>query len=96
MVDLFTVILLAASALFFTGGTIGLVRLPDVHCRLHALTKADNVGLGLLIAALMIRADSAADLFKLAAIWLLVIAAGAATCFLLAQSARRPSERRGP
>ncbi|MEJ2620134.1 MAG: monovalent cation/H(+) antiporter subunit G, partial [Candidatus Thiodiazotropha sp.] len=26
-----------------------LLRLPDLHTRLHALTKADNLGLGLLM-----------------------------------------------
>ena len=36
-------------ALFFLAGTVGLLRFPDVHARLHALTKADNVGLGFLL-----------------------------------------------
>ncbi len=46
LIELASTVLLAVSLFFFTAGTIGLVRLPDLHSRLHALTKADNVGLG--------------------------------------------------
>jgi len=41
-------LLLLGSGFFFLAGTVGLLRFPDVHSRLHALTKADNLGLGLL------------------------------------------------
>ena len=42
-------------SLFFLGGTIGLLRFPDVYARLHALTKADNTGLSLIILGLSLR-----------------------------------------
>ena len=35
---------------FFWGGSLGLLRFPDIYSRLHALTKADNLGLGLVVA----------------------------------------------
>lgn len=87
--DLISAVLLGAAMLFFIAGTVGLLRFPDLHCRLHALTKADNVGLGLVIAALILRADSAAEAFKLALIWLMVLTASASVCFLVAGEARR-------
>jgi multicomponent Na+:H+ antiporter subunit G len=34
-----------AGAFFFLAGTVGLLRFPDTLTRLHALTKADNLGL---------------------------------------------------
>jgi hypothetical protein len=37
--------LIGAGLVFFVAGSIGLLRLPDVYSRLHALTKADNLGL---------------------------------------------------
>ena len=37
-------ILLLFAVFFFVGGTVGLLRFPDVYSRLHALTKADNIG----------------------------------------------------
>jgi multicomponent Na+:H+ antiporter subunit G len=82
--DALSAVLLALSLFFFTAGTIGLLRLPDLHSRLHALTKADNVGLGFGILAVMIRADSWTTVFKLALIWVLVLAAGASVCYLIA------------
>jgi multicomponent Na+:H+ antiporter subunit G len=50
---------------FFLAGTFGLLRFPDVYPRLHALTKADNVGLGLIVAGLAIQAASWAAALKL-------------------------------
>ncbi|WP_258934164.1 monovalent cation/H(+) antiporter subunit G [Nesterenkonia pannonica] len=48
--DLFGLALVVVGALFFTAGTVGLLRFPDVRSQLHALTKADNLGLGLMLA----------------------------------------------
>ena len=47
--DIVTIIaILPAGAFFFLAGTVGLLRFPDTLTRLHALTKADNLGLGLV------------------------------------------------
>ncbi|MDP3386030.1 MAG: monovalent cation/H(+) antiporter subunit G [Eubacteriales bacterium] len=47
-------ILLAASSFFFLVGTIGLIRMPDAFCRMHATTKSDTLGAGLALLALVI------------------------------------------
>lgn len=73
--------------LFFFAGTLGLLRFPDVYTRLHALTKADNVGLGLILAGLALEADSFATALKLLLIWLLALLASATTCHLIARNA---------
>jgi multicomponent Na+:H+ antiporter subunit G len=86
--DLISTALLTVALFFFTAGTIGLVRLPDLHSRLHALTKADNVGLGFAVFAAMLQAEAWTTVFKLGLIWLLVLAAGATVCFLIAERAR--------
>lgn len=39
---------------FFFVGTVGLLRLPDVFTRMHATTKSDTLGAGLIIVAAMI------------------------------------------
>ncbi len=87
-----------AAAPFFLAGSVGLLRFPDLYCRLHALTKADNIGLGLLILGLMIQSLSLADFLKLLLIWLLVLLAGSTAAHLVARSAlrqgRKPWERR--
>jgi multicomponent Na+:H+ antiporter subunit G len=76
--------LLVTGAAFFLAGTVGLLRLPDAHARLHALTKADNVGLGFIVAGLGLQADSILAVAKLAMIWLLALVASAAAAFLIA------------
>jgi multicomponent Na+:H+ antiporter subunit G len=81
-----TLILLAA--FFFLAGTVGLLRFPDVFTRLHALTKADNVGLGLLVAGLAIHTGWWAA-GKLIVIWLLVLGASALVAHSIARAALR-------
>ena len=60
MIDSLSVTLMLVGAGFFLAGTLGLVRFPDVYTRLHALTKADNLGLGLIVLGLMLQAESVA------------------------------------
>ena len=84
-----TILLLLAGAVFFLAGTVGLLRLPDVYTRLHSLTKADNVGLGLIATGLALQAESWAAIGKIALIWLLVLLASATGAHLVARSARR-------
>jgi multicomponent Na+:H+ antiporter subunit G len=43
--DIFSIAAIGAGTLFFFAGTVGLLRFPDALTRLHALTKADNLGL---------------------------------------------------
>ncbi len=89
LTDFLTLLLLLAGAVFFLAGTVGLLRFPDVYSRLHALTKADNVGLGLVVAGLALQAESWAVAGKLLLIWLLVLLAGASVAHLVAAAARQ-------
>ncbi len=87
MINNLTILLLVMGGFFFLAGTIGLLRFPDVFTRLHALTKADNLGLGLIVAALSIQAESWTVVGKLVLIWLLVLFASSTTCHLIARAA---------
>lgn len=49
IVQALSVLLVAAGCLFFLAGTVGLLRLPDFFCRLHATTKCDAVGAVLIL-----------------------------------------------
>jgi multicomponent Na+:H+ antiporter subunit G len=86
--DLFTVIAVAAGAVFFLAGTVGLLRFPDTLTRLHALTKADNLGLGLIVLGLLPLSADWRDALKLVVIWLLTLLASAAASQLIARVAR--------
>ncbi|MFT7243361.1 MAG: multicomponent Na+:H+ antiporter subunit G [Candidatus Azotimanducaceae bacterium] len=85
--DVFTVVMTASGLFFFFAGSIGLLRFPDVFCRLHALTKADNLGLGLIVIGVLPQAASVFDALQLILIWLLVMVAGAMSCYLVANQA---------
>ena len=89
MLDLFTIVLVLAGAVFFLAGVVGLLRFPDTLSRVHALTKADNVGLGLVVIALLPQAGSIGTGFKLLLIWLLVLLASATVGQLIGRVARR-------
>ncbi len=87
--DYLSLALVAVALFFFIAGTLGLLRFPDLYCRLHALTKADNVGLGFLVLALMLQAENWQEVFKLGLIWVLVLVASTTACFLIAHEAYR-------
>ena len=87
--DIFTVVAVTAGVLFFIAGTVGLLRFPDTLTRLHALTKADSLGLGLVVLGLLPRAHGALGALKLVTVWLLVQLAGATVAQLIARDARR-------
>jgi multicomponent Na+:H+ antiporter subunit G len=50
--DILSVILMGMGLFLFASGTLGLIRLPDFYCRMHATGKCDTLGalLALLVA----------------------------------------------
>jgi multicomponent Na+:H+ antiporter subunit G len=88
-VDIMTVVLVSAGAFFFMAGTIGLLRFPDTLTRLHALTKVDNLGLGLIVFGMLPQAQGLLGALKLISIWLLVQLSGAIVSQLIAQATQR-------
>jgi len=65
-----------------------LLRFPDTFTRLHALTKADNLGLGLVVFGLLPQVDGVVTGLKLVVVWLLVMLAGACASQMVARTAR--------
>jgi multicomponent Na+:H+ antiporter subunit G len=89
LLDLWTVIAVAGGAIFFLAGTTGLLRFPDALTRLHALTKADNLGLGLVVLGLLPQMDSVSAGLKLLCIWGLVLLSSAVASQLIARALPR-------
>ena len=85
VLDVISNIFLALGVAFFVAGTVGILRFPDLHSRLHALSKADNLGLGLVSLGLIARTDDFAVAVKIFLIWLLALLASAVTCFAIAE-----------
>jgi multicomponent Na+:H+ antiporter subunit G len=88
LLDLFSIVAIGAGAFFYLAGTVGLLRFPDAYTRLHALTKADNLGLALVLVGLLPHLDGVLSALKLVLVWLLVMLSSAAVSQLIARSAR--------
>jgi multicomponent Na+:H+ antiporter subunit G len=86
--DIFSVVAVSAGGFFFLAGSIGLLRFPDALSRLHALTKADNLGLGLVMLGLLPRAGGLLAALKLVVVWLLILLASATVSQMVARVAR--------
>jgi multicomponent Na+:H+ antiporter subunit G len=87
VLDALTIAAVSAGAFFFLAGTVGLLRFPDGLSRLHALTKADNLGLGLIVLGLLFQAPGLLAALKLVGVWLLALLAGAVVTQLIARVA---------
>ena len=88
LLDAFTIVAVLVGLVFFAAGTAGLLRFPDTSSRLHALTKADNLGLGLVVLGLLPQAGGVLPALKLVVIWGLALLAGATVGPLIARFAR--------
>nr|WP_249806459.1 monovalent cation/H(+) antiporter subunit G [Bradyrhizobium sp. 1] len=84
-----TIACVSTGAFFFLAGTVGLLRFPDTLTRLHALTKADNLGLGFVVLGLLPQAGGLRDGLKLMSIWMFALLAGATVSQLIARTVRR-------
>ena len=91
--DIFTVLAVSAGAFFFLAGSVGLLRFPDSLTRLHALTKVDNLGLGLIVLGLLPHAGGLLSAVKLVGVWLLVQLSGAIVTQLIARVVQRNGSR---
>lgn len=88
LVDLLAGALILVGAGFFVVGTVGLLRFPDTFCRLHALTKADGLGLALVCLGAALLAGTAGEAARLVLIWLFVALSSATCSHLVARAAR--------
>lgn len=92
MVEVLLVVLViafvVAGTAFVAVGTVGVLRFPDLPTRLHAVAKADNLGLGLIVTGLVLHAVTLGEglgvAAKLVLIWLLALLGTAANSHLLA------------
>ena len=92
LISIFATIAVLAGAFFFVAGTLGLLRFGDTLSRVHALTKADNLGVGLIVLGLLPLADSITDALKLVVIWALVLLGGTTAAQLVASAMRREQD----
>jgi multicomponent Na+:H+ antiporter subunit G len=91
--DLLSLVAIGVGVFFFVAGTVGLLRFPDSLTRVHALSKADNLGLGLVVLGLLPRSGGLLPALKLIVIWALVQISGAAAAQMIGRALRLGSRR---
>lgn len=84
-IELIIMTLYIVGAFFFIAGSIGLLRFPDLYCRLHALTKADNVGLGCIAIGTALHVGEWLSGLKIVFLWILMLMGSSLLSFLIAQ-----------
>lgn len=58
-------LIILGGAFFLFVGALGLIRLPDVFTRTHAVSKCDTLGTGLIILAVILLVDYFPEMVKL-------------------------------
>lgn len=91
ILDVWSVLAVVAGGFFFFVGSLGLLRFPDAATRLHALTKADNLGLGLIVMGLLPQMGSWLAGLKVLSIWLLVLLSASLVSQLIARTIKHRS-----
>ncbi len=85
--DVFVIVLSVLGVVFFLGGTIGLVRCPDLYSRLHPATKCDTLGACSITLALSLDAGFDIAVLKLVLVILLLLLTSAPSGHSIGRSA---------
>ncbi len=69
------------------------MRFPDTLTRLHALTKAENLGLGFVVLGLLPQSDGLLAALKLCLVWMIVQLTATTLAQLIARLANDKATR---
>jgi monovalent cation/proton antiporter MnhG/PhaG subunit len=87
LIDTLSWAALVAGSFFVIIGAVGLNRMPDVFSRMHATSVSDTLGVGLLIAGMVLQAGPTLVAVKLIFILLVLLMTGPIATHALAQAA---------
>ncbi len=72
---------------FLFVGLVGLLRLPDVYTRMHAMGKCDTLGTGLILVAMVLLFKDITNITKLALIGIMIMTINPVITHLIAKTA---------
>ena len=93
VVDAISWILVTAGGALVVIGALGLVRLPDVYCRMHATGITDTLGTALFFAGLMVQAGFTLITVKLLLILVFLLFTSPTSTYALANAAYSRGEQ---
>ncbi|MEW5919910.1 MAG: monovalent cation/H(+) antiporter subunit G [Bacillota bacterium] len=85
--DILVLILLFGGLFFLVVGVVGLIRLPDIYNRLHALGKCDTMGSGLIILAMVLIVPGMTNIIKLLLMEVFILAINPVMTHLITKTA---------
>jgi multicomponent Na+:H+ antiporter subunit G len=91
VLEIIAVVLMALGSLFTLLAAVGVVRLPDVYCRLSATSKAAPFGIGLVLVGTALVFDQASFSLQAAAVGLFLVITAPVAAHALARAAYRTS-----
>ncbi len=86
-VEIASWILIALGSFFTVVGAIGLIRMPDLYTRMHAVSVIDSVGIGLTLLGMMLQTGFSLATLKLIFLFALVFYTWPVVTHALAQAA---------
>ena len=89
LVDLLSGLFIAIGAISLVIGSLGLLRLPDLFSRTHAVGMMDTAGVGLIILGLMVHEGLTLISFKLALVGIFLFFTSPISTHAVAQGAFR-------
>lgn len=93
LLDLFSFASLIAGGFFYFVGALGLVRMPDVFTRMHAVSVSETLGTGFLILGMALQAGLTLVTAKLIFIFLSLMVVAPVSSHALARAALHDGKR---
>lgn len=88
ILNLLSLASLACGVAFFVASTVGVFRFPDVYMRIHAVAKADNLGLGFIALGIAFQNPGWEAVLKLTLLWLVMLVSIAVSSNVIAAAAK--------
>lgn len=89
LLDTLSWIFLLGGGVFAVTGGLGLLRLPDFYCRIHAASLTDTLGTALIVVGLALQAGFTVPTTKLILIVVFMVFTNPTATHALAKAARR-------
>ena len=87
LLDVLSWVFILGGVFFIVTGAIGVVRMPDVYCRLHAGGMTDTMGAGFILLGLSFQAGISLVTARLLIIWLFILVTSPISTHALARAA---------
>lgn len=87
VIDILSWVAILTGGFFCIVGALGIIRLPDVYCRMHAAGIIDTVGIGFIFLGLSLQAGWSLALAKLVMILIFILYTSPTSCHALCRAA---------